>query len=104
MQDDENQGRKMLDEFISIHLAKRKSRYYPSVPWDIKNFQEILEFYGYDEILELVNYYLDGDNPGTAKHFCNNIQEVATAFSKYSRSKDEFNRLMHETQKRMTRD
>ncbi len=97
----EQQGsaRQILDDFIKECLKYNK-RYFPSM-WDVRNIEEILEFYEKSFVEELLMGYARYNSDPTIRDFKNNIQSIAKSHSLNEESQDEFRRKMELTKKRM---
>lgn len=93
-------ARQILDDFIKECLKYNK-RYFPSIPWDIKMLEDILEYYDKAFVVELLNEYARYNSDPTIRYFTNNIQKIAKDHVANVESSEEFQRKMADTKKRM---
>lgn len=100
MQDEVNHGRELLHFFTQLCVAK-KIAYYPSVPWDMRNLEEVLEFYDIGMVKELMSTYVKGSSDPTVKYFCNNIQTLARTHRQDQEQEAEFKEMVRRTKNRM---
>lgn len=93
-------ARLILDNFIKKCKELNKT-YYPQVPWDVRNIEEVLEYYDRAFLEELLAEYAKSAAQPSIKYFCNNIQTIARERDTYRASREAFRKTMAETAKRM---
>lgn len=96
-----NASAKTLLKYFMEKCEGLGKKYYPKVPWDEKNLEQLREYYAPLFIVELMDFYFKKYYLWSVQDFCNKIQTLAEGAEQDRLAQEAFKEQVRRTRERM---